>query len=382
MSWLRDFGAPTVNVSGETVPSGWSFDNASWVTSFQKMPAAGVPVDYDNAITCATVYACSDAIAGTLASMPAIVYESAKDDSHHPAKNSRFWSLLHDQPNRDMDSMQFFELVTTRALNRGNGYAWIERNSRDEPIALWPIHNSRVIPWWSLQDSRLEYHVYLDKRAPDSPWGWGYYVVPQRDMFNLVGFNSLNGIIAPGVIPCAREDISLDKAAQRYGASWFGNGARPSGVVKYPGAPMKNKQDMENFRRDVNGIHGGMENWNKVGVLWNGAEYQEIGVAPEQAQFLATRTLTAKVICRYYKCPPAVVQIFDDYKFATVDAMLSHFVKLCLRNWAVRWERAIQRQIFHTRNGNDEAIPLYPNREWLFEFLMDDLLRGDRKSVV
>ena len=375
MSWLKDLAK--LDIGLVTEDTGWTTTDVSSWAAFSSRPAAGINVDQTSAMNCATVYACTEARVSTLSSMPAIIYDETDKANRTKAMDTMFWGLLHDQPNPDMDSMQFYELVSARSINRGNGYAWIVRNNRDQPIELWPIHNSRVMPMWN--HGSLEYHVYLDKKNPSNPYGFEYFTVGARDMFNLVGFNSQNGITANGVIPYAKEDISLDQASQQYGATWFGNGARPGGLVKHP-SYIKQKDKRDEFRRDINAIHGGRENWNKVGVLWEGAEWQNVEVSPEQAQFLGTRGVQGKVICRWYKTPPAVVQIFDDYKFSTVDAMLRQFVMLCLRTDAERWERAIRRQIFYTNTGEAGPRKIYPDKELIFEFLMDSLLRGDPET--
>lgn len=107
---------------------------------------------------------------------------------------------------------------------------------------------------------------------------------------------------------------------------------------------------------------------HEIAVLWEGMKYQAIGIAPEQAQFLETRRFNGQTIAQWYGLAPAIIQDYSDSKFQTVEAQIRHFVMLCLRLWAVRWERALGGQVF----GFDSAE--------FVEFIMAALLRGDIKA--
>lgn len=374
-NWLRPPRAHATAVGGDYWPGG------GYSGLYGTLPAAGLRVGETEAMACSTAYACTRAISETLASISGIVYEQVSEGVRRRAPSHPMWSLLHDEPCPLMDSMQFYELGSTRVTNRGNFFAEIERDNADRPIALWPIHNSRVTAYWG--EDGLEWHVMTNDSVEikGSVYGYRYYVVPDRNMFNIVGFGALagNGILASGVLPSAAEELSLDLAAQQYGASFFSQGGRPAGVVQHPGF-IGDEKRRETFRRDINLLHSGRENWNKTAVLWEGATWKEMSVSPEQAQFIETRSYSARKICQYYNVPPAIVQIFDDYKFSTVDAMLRQFITLTIRPLAVRWERAIQRQLLSVRDVQTGRLTSIFNEDLLFEFLLNALLRGDPKQ--
>jgi len=378
MSWLMDLFAPPS--TAEVTDSDWSTVNAgSWNRLAGTSTAAGVAVNYEAAMSCATAYACTKALSETLATLPAIVYRDEDDGVRVRASGSDPWQLLHDMPcplRSCLGSTGFYDQGTVRLVNRGNAFAEIQRDGRDQPAALWPVHPTRVQPWID-ENNELEYHVYLDEKTKANPIGYSYYTVPARNMLNVVGFNSEDGILSHGVVAHAMQELGLDIASQRYGATWFGNGARPNGVVRHPGF-ISNKDKRDEFRSDVNKIHGGIDNWNKVGVLWNGAEWQSIEVSPEEAQFLGTRAWQAKVLCRLWNVPPAIVQIYDEFKFSSVEAMIRCFVMLSIRPLCVRWERSITEQVLKTRLGG-RIIPAFGSR-YLMEFELNALLRGDPES--
>ncbi len=105
-----------------------------------------------------------------------------------------------------------------------------------------------------------------------------------------------------------------------------------------------------------------------------------MSVSPEQAQFIQTRSYSARKICQYYNTPPAIVQIFDDYKFSTVDAMLRQFNSLTDPSAGCPWERAIKRKILSVRDVQTGRLTSIFGEDLLFEFLLNALLRGDPKQ--
>ncbi len=124
--------------------------------------------------------------------------------------------MLHDEPNPDMDAMTFYELQTARLVNQGNAFAEIERNRGGEAIALWPIHNSRVKAWRTgATTSRRAVLARENSSITCRRTSGGYYVIPRRDMLNVVGTHSHDGILAPGVIRHAAESIGLGIATEK-----------------------------------------------------------------------------------------------------------------------------------------------------------------------
>src|SRR5262249_33598384 len=141
--------------------------------------------------------------------------------------------LLWKRPNTEWSSFQFRETLTHWALRWGNGYAEIERDQLDRPFALWPIHPERVKCCRATEDSYdsngeeiaagvLYYEI-------DNGMGAGKTILAARRMFHVRGFGE--GPVGVNVISYAAQTIGWARAAQLFGASFFGNGMNPAGVV-------------------------------------------------------------------------------------------------------------------------------------------------------
>lgn len=342
---------------------------------FGGSPAAGIEFSHEQAMSVSAVYACSRARSEIMASLPAMVYLEVGNNARQRHSTNDLWRMLHDQPNRDMDSMIFYEIMQMRSVNRGNGFAIIERDNRDVPIALWPVHNSRLEPFRD-RSGELMWRLYMDT-YDEAIERYQYKLIPDRNMLNIRGYGS-NGYIGRGVIPVAVEEISLNMAMTRYGAKYFKQGGRPIGVVEHPGF-IDDPSDRREYRKDINTLHSGVENWHKIATLWHGAKFKELQFSPEQSQFVSGRNFSSKQICTFYNVPPAVVQIFEDYKFATVDAMIQQFVMTCVRSDAIRFERGINNKVIHTTDSNGRMVDLFDD-PFVFEFVIEALLRGDSKK--
>lgn len=379
MSWISELARRSLRLADEADGNYSVWDD---VTAWQTWgygdqiggakPAAGIDIDHNTAMNCAAAMACTRAIAETLSTLPALLFEQLDEQSRRKARTNRYWQLLHDQPNPEMDATTFYALGTKRLTNRGNAFHLFDRDGRDNIIAIWPIHNSRCRPWrrkgrllpnGRYEPGQLEYRLYMDEDKPQE-----YVPIESRDILNVVGWDTEDGIVAHGAVRRAKQEIALEIAGQEFSASVYGNGALPLGLIKHPSF-IQDLERRENFRRDINKIHRGRENWNRVGILWDNAEWQKLGFSPEEVQALQSRTLSAKTICRYYNTPPAIIQIFDEYKFSTVEAMLKQFVMLTIRPLAVRWEKAIGTQLL--AQVSDDI---------LLEFALEGLLRGDPKT--
>jgi phage portal protein BeeE len=58
----------------------------------------------------------------------------------------RLYRLLHDAANPQQTSFEFRAALMANTLISGNGYAEIERNNGDGPVALWHLEPHRVSP--------------------------------------------------------------------------------------------------------------------------------------------------------------------------------------------------------------------------------------------
>ena len=183
-----------------------------------------------------------------------------------------------------------------------------------------------------------------------------------NQIFHVVGL-SYDGIKGISPIDQAREAVGLALATEEFGAKFFANGARPGGVLEHPGV----LKDPEKLRESWNKVYQGSRNSHKIAVLEEGVKYKEIGIPPEQAQFLETRKFQINEICRIFRVPPHLIGDLERSTFSNIEHQSIEFVTHTVRPWLVRWEQAIYKCLL-----NETERQLYYAR-----FNVDGLLRGD-----
>ena len=186
-------------------------------------------------------------------------------------------------------------------------------------------------------------------------------------VLHLRGLGS-NGIIGYSPIQLHRQAIGLTQAAEQFGATLFKNNARPAAVLEHPGELGADAQTR--LRKSWEELHTGLENQHRIAILEEGMKLHEVGIPPDDAQFLQTRKFQTLEIARIYRMQPHLIQDLEHATFSNIEHQGIEFVVHTLRPWLVRWEQRILLQLFLERERD----------EFFAEFNVDALLRGDIAS--
>ncbi len=248
---------------------------------------AGIPVTTETALQCPAVACAVTTLSNDLSSIPIFAYQRIGDGKER-ADNHPVYALLHDRPNNLLVTPATLKKTFWQAVfTDGNGYILISRNGAGRPVELVNLAPERV----QVKVQGGTYFYLLDGKEA---------VVP-ADMLH-VRFHSTDGIQGVGPIRLGRQVIGLALALDRYGAAFFGNGARPSGIIKYAGA--LSDQARENLRKSWSTEHQGTGNSAKTAVLEQGAEYVPISTPNEEAQFNETKQAVNLQIAQLWNVPP------------------------------------------------------------------------------
>lgn len=340
----------------------WPGDSAQWERWFGNWApdvAAGVDVDESTALTFTAVKAAIQILSESLASLPLIVYQRLDPRGKRRDPNHPLYRLLHERPNQDMTSFKLRETMMGHILTWGNAYALIVRKTQDGyPVELWPMNPQRMQPKRNDQGV-LEYHYNNATR--------GIIVVPKEQIFHVAGLG-YDGVKGYSPITLARESIGLGIAAEKFGAGYFGRGARPCGILEFPGEVTEDlhKTTRETWER----MHKGTDNAHRTAILEQGMTWKPMSIPMDDAQFLETRQFQVDEVARIFNMPVHLLRkMVDSSVRANIEQESLDFVIYSLRPYTVRWEQEIQRQLF-----------LEIDRDTFAEFKIDGLLRGDTKT--
>lgn len=325
---------------------------------------SGKPVNERTAMQTTAVYACVRILAEAVASLPLHVYEYRDDGGKKLVHDHPLYYLLHDEPNPEMTSFVFRETLMSHLLIWGNAYAQIIRDGAGRVLGLYPLLPDKMEV--QRDDKGNIYYVY-SRNSDENPTfkEYGNIKLKAEDVLHIPGLG-FDGLIGYSPIAMAKNAVGMTLACEEYGASFFANGANPGGVLEHPGV----LKDPSKVRESWNSVYRGVSNAHKIAVLEEGMKYQQIGIPPEEAQFLETRKFQINEIARLYRIPPHMVGDLDKSSFSNIEQQSLEFVKYTLDPWVIRWEQSLQRSL------------LLPGEKgkYFIKLNVDGLLRGDYQS--
>ena len=349
------------SLSGTKNPASWFAD---WIRGGDPT-AAGLNVTCSIAETYSAVWAATRLLSESVASLPGVLYKRRLGDTGRDrAREHYLYPVVHDSPNREMDIFTYWCQQFPMLVNRGMSYAEKELSiDHSRVLALWPLHSGRVKPQRN-EALQIEYVVQQDNGSTRT--------VPAERMLAIVGPLTEDGIVGKGVIQQARESIGMGLATEKFGASFFGHGAIPGGVLSRPvDAPPLSPGAAARLKNSFNREHQGSGNFGKIALLEEGTTYVKTSVDPDDAQFLETRQHNITEIARWYGLPPHMLADLSRATFSNITEENLAFVIRSLRPWLVRIESALNRQLL---------TPVEKVAGYYFEFQLDALLRGDPKG--
>jgi HK97 family phage portal protein len=134
--------------------------------------------------------------------------------------------------------------------------------------------------------------------------------------------------------------LGLSISATRFGAAYFTDNATPTGMLMNEDEEIGGNRAAEVKRKFLNALRGKRE----PVVLGKGWKYQQLGIAPEESQFLETNQFTAAQCARIYG--PGIAEVLGyesggSLTYATVEGRSLHLLVYALSKWITRAERVL-----------------------------------------
>jgi HK97 family phage portal protein len=280
-------GNPLENPSvSPTSPGAWA------ILSGDTPTPSGELVGHATALQVASIYTCIKILSEAIASLPFRVFERLENGRKEAVDNA-IWYLLMVAPNPEQNAYSFKEALVAGLMTTGNGYVEIRRNPSGQPAALYILH-----PLLTTAKRDSAGKLYYSTR--DGEQNGGSRRIETANIIH-VKLYSLDGITGMSPITQARNMIGLDIAANKFGSRFFGNGSRPGGVMSTASDidDVTRQEIKESFERGNGG-----ENQGRTAFLYGDWKYNQLGISPEESQFLGTQNYTRSAICALYRIPP------------------------------------------------------------------------------
>jgi HK97 family phage portal protein len=281
------------------------------------------PLSMENPLQNATLYRCVAMISADVAKMRLKLMQPV-DQVWQETTASAFSTVLN-KPNRYQTRIQFFESWMISKLRAGNAYVLKERDNRNVVSALHVLDPNRVKPMEAL-DGSLFYDLNTDHLAGITE---EHVVIPASEIMHdrinclfhkMVGMSPLYSTAAP-----AARGLSIEQ----FSAMFFGNAARPSGILTAPGnideataARLEN-----NWHNNYTGINQG-----KVAILGSGLTWNPLQQNAVDSQLIEQLKHNNETICTAFGIPAFMVGAKDPPNYQNAELLDLQYYKQCLQS--------------------------------------------------
>lgn len=315
------------------------------------------------AVGLSATWACVQLIAGTIASLPLMVYRT-ENGIRKLAKDHPLYFVLHDSPNYDQTAVDFWEVMAASIELHGNAYALMDRRSSDGALnALHPLR-ADLVKARRKDDGELEYEWTENGRR---------IVKRGSDVLHIRGPFG-DGISGSSTLSACRSVFDDALAAENAAGVMFQNGVNPSGILSTPATVTLSAQQRAEFEKLLREKYQGAMRSGHPMLLDGGMEWKQLTINPHDAQMLESRKFSGEQICRIFGVPPAMVGFGDKASnWGTgKEVEVLGFQKFTLRKRLKRIEQALLKQLVPLVERRAQGITI--------EFNFEGLLRGDTAS--
>ena len=276
------------------------------------------------------VYSCITLIANDIGKLRPRLVQQDEDGIWSETDSPAFSPVLR-KPNRYQNHIQFKEWWVMSKLTRGNTYALKQRDNRGVVTALYLLDPTKVEPLVSPDGG-----IYYRLRSDDLNGVKGEEVIaPASEIIH----DRMNCLFHPlvGVSPLYACGVAAGQglAIQQQSSTFFGNGARPSGVLIAPGAISQESADRvkEAWETKFNGQNAG-----RIAVLGDGMKYEPMVMSATDSQLVEQLKMTAEIVCSVFHVPPAKIGLAQDNNASNAEIRDRNYYSDCLQSHIEQFE--------------------------------------------
>lgn len=304
-----------------------------------------------NAIKNSDVFSAIRILASDVASSPIELHKGSK-----PTKTDKYYNLLNNRPNNQVDGYNFKYALMVNLLLNGNAFAEID--NPDDPQELQLVKNSSMEVKQDDETGRLIYLVSNSK-------GQQRRVNPDH-ILHFKCF-SMDGITGTSPLMSLRDELEIQNAGNKMLASFYKNGINSNGILKVKGSDL-DADAKSNIRTKFEAANAGASNTSRVMILDEGQEYTPMEVNSDVAKLVNSNDWTSKQIAKVFGLSSYQLGIEENH--SNVEQTNLNYVNGTLRHWFDTFSSELD---FKLLSGADK---------YNFSFNTDVLLTTDPNAVL
>jgi HK97 family phage portal protein len=267
------------------------------------------------------------------------------------------------RPNSFQTRVDYWQDCASWLARYGAYYAFKSRGQTGPIRELLPMHPKDV-------------EVKQDSQTWALTFRWGHGAEQQEyssSRIHHIRGPARNGFSGDSPVKDVSLAIALEMAAEKFGASFFDNGALPLLIFTYMTASQgfKTKEEKDQFLQDIRDAFSGKRAHNTMLVPKGIDKPTTIEIQNDKSQFLETRKYQRTVIAGAWGVPPHLVGDLERATFNNVEQQDSDFTLNVIMPIGQAVEAAVERDLLTDEDRAGGVI---------VRFNFDSILRADFKS--
>ncbi|MBO0767541.1 MAG: phage portal protein [Solirubrobacterales bacterium] len=248
------------------------------------------------ALRMADVFACVHALVNAAVLCPIRCWRDT-DAGRVPMTGGRGVELLR-QPQPGMAQATLVARLVQHYALWGECFVGKIRDASGQIAQLEALDPARVVKRIDAGQPLYDYYA---------PLGPVFNDLTGRDVIHVLGMvDPATGIRGASPIAQCRDALGLASSLTTSASALWANSAVPQGVLTIP-AGVNADDQLETLKTAWSKRHQGSENRGKVAVLTGDVKWQSVSMPLSDAEFVATRELSTREICRIFGVPPSIV---------------------------------------------------------------------------
>lgn len=288
------------------------------------------------------------------AAMPIDIIQ-INDEGDRVVLKDHFLKDLISYPNSYQTKYNFFEYLFQCLALMGNAIGVIFSNAQTGAVDHITMVDPRSVTGVRFNNGVLTYSI-LDKTTGISGNFLADEVIHVRQFAG-------NGVWGRDVVTYAKDNLGMTLAAERFGNSFYKRKGNHKAVI-----------EAEKTMDDPAWV-AFKNRWNSYGdhdtpILEYGMKYKALTIAPDQAQFIASREVGVQDIARWLNLPPHMLKDLSRATFSNIEHQDIQFVKYTLTSILRNVEQELEMKLIFRNNRSRLKI----------RFNQNAILRGDIKT--
>ena len=286
-------------------------------------------------------------LANTVSSLPIHEYKNYSEVS------TNISDLLCNEANPSMSAFQLINQLEVSRNTDGNAYVWIERNSDEEPVNLWPIDPGSVIVKRNVDDNSIWYEINSDEY---------HFLVFNTEIIHVKHISPLTGILGISPLDVLKNPLEFQKSVEDFSLSEMNK--KDSYIIQYDRSisPENREALIKDITRMVK------ENGGAV-VQEKGFQIDRYQSNFQPGDLSTTNAITRSRVATAFNVPLSFLnESLDKGNGKSNEQIMAQFVQMTLLPIVKQYEAEFNRKLL-TRSERA--------RGFYFKFNVNGLLRGD-----